>query len=145
MAKRGPNGTSNIIKMAKGTVQPCRSKEDIHKSGRTNADLVCPDWLGELAKELWSEKIDIYNASGIDVSNHGPALAQYCALEAEIIMQYKARNIWVPTGDELEPKGPSVSMISAHRIWAAEFFDTPASGHLKTKSGNKGEDPWENL
>ena len=133
MAKRGPKGTSNIIKMAKGTVQPCRSKEDIHKSGRTNADLVCPDWLGELAKELWVEKLDIYNASGIDVSNHGPALAQYCALEADIITIYK--------GGE----SPSVSMISAHRIWAAEFFDTPASGHLKTKSGNKGEDPWENL
>ena len=133
MAKRGPKGTSNIIKMAKGTVQPCRSKEDIHKSGRTNADLVCPDWLGELAKELWSEKIDIYNASGIDVSNHGPALAQYCALEADIITIYK--------GGE----SPSVSMISAHRIWAAEFFDTPASGHLKAKSNKKEYDPWANL
>ena len=145
MAKRGPKGTNNVIKIAKGTLQPCRNKEDIHKSGMTNDDLVCPDWLSEIAKEIWVEKLEIYNNSQVDVSNHGPALAQYCALEAEIIMQYKARNTWAPTGDELEPKGPSVSMISAHRIWAAEFFDTPASGHLKTKSGNKGEDPWENL
>ena len=133
MAKRGPKGTSNIIKMAKGTVQPCRSKEDIHKSNTTNDDLVCPDWLNDLAKEIWAEKLEIYNNSQVDVSNHGPALAQYCALEADIITIYK--------GGE----SPSVSMISAHRIWAAEFFDTPASGHLKTKSGNKGEDPWKNL
>ena len=133
MAKRGPKGTSNIIKMAKGTVQPCRSKEDIHKSNTTNDDLVCPDWLNDLAKEIWAEKLEIYNNSQVDVSNHGPALAQYCALEADIITIYK--------GGE----SPSVSMISAHRIWAAEFFDTPASGHLKTKSGTKGEDPWGNL
>ena len=145
MAKRGPKGTSNVIKIAKGTLQPCRSKNDIHESNTTNDDLVCPDWLSDLAKEIWVEKIENYNNGGINVSNSGHSLAQYCALEADIIMQYKARNTWVPTGDELEPKGPSVSMISAHRIWAAEFFDTPASGHLKTKSGAKGEDPWANL
>ena len=130
MAKRGPKGTSNIIKMAKGTVQPCRSKEDIHKSNTTNDDLVCPDWLNDLAKEIWDEKLEIYNNSQVDVSNHGPALAQYCALEADIITIYK--------GGE----SPSVSMISAHRIWAAEFFDTPASGHLKTKSKKGADDPW---
>ena len=133
MAKRGPKGTSNIIKMAKGTVQPCRSKEDIHKSNTTNDDLVCPDWLNDLAKEIWAEKLEIYNNSQVDVSNHGPALAQYCALEADIITIYK--------GGE----SPSVSMISAHRIWAAEFFDTPASGHLKAKSNKKEYDPWANL
>jgi len=133
MAKRGPKGTSNIIKMAKGTLQPCRNKEDIHKSGKTNDDLICPDWLNGLAKEIWAEKIEIYNNSGVDVSNHGPALAQYCALEADIITIYQAG------------ESPSVSMISAHRIWAAEFFDTPASGHLKAKSNKKEHDPWANL
>ena len=133
MAKRGPKGTNNVIKIAKGTLQPCRNKEDIHKSGMTNDDLVCPDWLNELAKEIWSEKLEIYNNSQVDVSNHGPALAQYCALEADIITIYK--------GGE----SPSVSMISAHRIWAAEFFDTPASGHLKTKSKKGDSDPWGSL
>ena len=133
MAKRGPKGTNNVIKIAKGTLQPCRNKEDIHKSGMTNDDLVCPDWLNELAKEIWVEKLEIYNNSQVDVSNHGPALAQYCALEADIITIYK--------GGE----SPSVSMISAHRIWAAEFFDTPASGHLKTKSKKGDSDPWGSL
>ena len=133
MAKRGPKGTNNVIKIAKGTLQPCRSKEDIHKSGMTNDDLVCPDWLNELAKEIWVEKLEIYNNSQVDVSNHGPALAQYCALEADIITIYKGG------------KSPSVSMISAHRIWAAEFFDTPASGHLKTKSKKGDSDPWGSL
>jgi len=133
MAKRGPKGTNNVIKIAKGTLQPCRNKEDIHKSGMTNDDLVCPDWLSELAKEIWVEKLEIYNNSQVDVSNHGPALAQYCALEADIITIYK--------GGE----SPSVSMISAHRIWAAEFFDTPASGHLKTKSKKGDSDPWGSL
>ncbi len=77
MAKPGPKGTNNVVKMAKGTLQPCRSKEDIHKPGGSNTDLVCPDWLGGLAKEIWAEKIEIYNSAGIDISNHGPALAQY--------------------------------------------------------------------
>ena len=131
MAKPGPNGTNNVVKMAKGTMQPCRSKGDIHKSNSSNDDLVCPDWLGELAKEIWVEKIAIYNASEIDVSNSGHALAHYCALEADIITAYKA-------GDS-----PSVSQISAHRIWASEFFDTPASGYLKTKSKKQEDDPWQ--
>ena len=131
MAKRGPKGTNNVIKIAKGTLQPCRSKEDIHKSVLTNDDLVCPDWLNDLAKEIWAEKLAIYNGSEVDVSNHGPALAQYCALEADIIKIYK------------DFESPSVSMISAHRIWAAEFFDTPASGHLKAKSKKGGDDPWQ--
>ena len=144
MAKRGPKVTTNASKVVKGTFQPCRNREDIHKSKAGNDDLVCPDWLGDLAKELWVEKIENYNKGGIDVSNSGHSLAQYCALEADIIMQYKVRNTWVPTGDEGEPKGPSVSMISAHRIWAAEFFDTPASGYLKTKSSKKkDDDPWQ--
>ena len=133
MGKRGPKGTNNVIKIAKGTLQPCRSKEDIHKSVMTNDDLICPDWLNDLAKEIWAEKLAIYNGSEVDVSNHGPALAQYCALEADIIKIYK------------EFESPSVSMISAHRIWAAEFFDTPASGHLKAKSKKGADDPWGNL
>ena len=131
MAKRGPKVTTNASKVVKGTFQPCRNREDIHKSKAGNDDLVCPDWLGDLAKELWVEKIENYNKGGIDVSNSGHSLAQYCALEADIITIYK--------GGE----SPSVSMISAHRIWAAEFFDTPASGYLKTKSSKKKDDPWE--
>ena len=131
MAKPGPKGTNNVVKIAKGTMQPCRSKEDIHKSNGSNDDLVCPEWLSGLAKKLWAEKIEVYNNSGIDVSNSGHSLAQYCALEADIIAIYK------------NGESPSVSMISAHRIWASEFFDTPASGYLKTKAKKKEDDPWQ--
>jgi len=131
MAKPGPKGTNNVVKINKGTMQPCRSKEDIHKSKGSNDDLVCPDWLGELAKELWAEKIDNYNKNDIDVSNHGHALAHYCALEADIIKIYK------------KGESPSPSWISQYRIWASEFFDTPASGYLKSKSKQKKDDPWQ--
>ena len=131
MAKRGPKGTRSEEKIIKGTFQPCRDTEDIHKSAGSNDDLVCPDWLGDLAKEIWADKLSGYNDSALDVSNHGHALAQYCALEADIIKIYK------------NGESPSVSMISAHRIWAAEFFDTPASGYLKTKSKQKEDDPWQ--
>ena len=144
MAKLGPKGTNNMIKEAKGTLQLCRSKEDIHKSKGNNSDLVCPDWLGYLAKEIWAEKIEIYNKNEIDVSNHGSALAQYCALEAAIIMLYKVRDEWTMDCDYEQPKGPAGWMISAHRIWASEFFDTPASGYLKARSKKTEDDPWEN-
>jgi hypothetical protein len=125
LAKPGPKGTNNIIKMNKGTYQPCRNKEEVREEVGDNSDLVCPDWLGGRAKKIWSEKLEIYNKSGLNVSGSGHALAQYCALEASIIGFYE-RN-----------EAPSMAMINAHRIWASEFFDTPASGHVAKPSGKK--------
>lgn len=132
MAKRGPKGTSNLIKINQGTYQPCRSKSEVRKTSGSNEDLDCPAWLSDLAKELWTEKVTIYDRSGLNVSDNGHALAQYCALEADLIGIYKKKEI------------PPMAMISAHRIWAAEFFDTPASGHLKT-GGKLKSDEWDGI
>lgn len=145
MAKRGPKGTNNIIKMAKGTLQPCRSKEDIHKSKGSNSDLVCPDWLGEEAVKLWNDNIKLFDKNGFDVSNYGDALAHYCALGGDIIDIYISRRKWTPEdGNEL-PKSPPVSWIQAYRVWATEFYNTLASGHLKARSKKTEGNQWENI
>ena len=131
MAKPGPKGTSNIIKMNKGTYQPCREKEEVREEVGENSELVCPDWLDDKAKQIWKEKLDIYNRAGQNVSGNGHALAHYCALESKIIQIYE------------NGETPTMAMVSAHRIWSAEFFDTPASGHVK-KPKKTGDD-WKDV
>lgn len=122
MAKPGPKGTTNIIKMNKGTYQPCRNKEEVREPIGDNSDLECPDWLPDNAKEIWHKKLKKFDESGVNVSIYNDAFAHYCAIDAAIREVYKNGEV------------PSMAMVSQHRIWAAEFFDTPASGHMKKPS-----------
>ena len=124
MAKKGPKGTNNIIKINKGTYQPCRSKEEVREPIGDNEDLKCPGWLPERAKEIWKTKLEEFNRSGLNVTAYTDAFAHYCAIDAAIREVYERGEV------------PSMAMVSQHRIWAAEFFDTPASGHVKKSAAN---------
>ena len=126
MAKRGPKGSNNIIKMNKGTYQPCRKKETVREPVGDNSDLVCPDWLSDDAKKIWEEKLGLYDLAGQNISGYGHTFALYCALEAKIIQCYR------------DGETPSMAMVNAHRIWAAEFYDTPASSHVKKQPKPNG-------
>jgi phage terminase small subunit len=132
VARPGPKGTSNLIKITKGTFQPCRSKDEVRSPSCSNDDLVCPDWLSKEAQKIWDDKVSIYNRAGLNMGDHGHALAQYCALEDALIKIYK------------EGKVPPMAMVSAHRIWAAEFYDTPAATGVKSeKKSRAGE--WDDI
>jgi len=122
MAKKGPKGTSNIIKINKGTYQPCRDKEEMRESVGENVDLECPEWLPERARTIWRVKLENFNQSGLNISIYGDAFAHYCAIDAAIREIYENEDV------------PPMAMVAQHRIWAAEFFDTPASSHVKKPS-----------
>jgi hypothetical protein len=76
---------------------------------------VKPQWLKGRAAKLWIEKTAIYEARGQSVVGCESALAQYCAMEAALIEQYRKKDT------------PPVAQVTAFRMLAAEFFDTPAS------------------
>jgi hypothetical protein len=80
------------------------------------------------ARKIWKEKIDRYRQRGQKVQGFEDALRQYCEIEAALS---KAWKMGIAT----------MAMVNAHRLWAAEFFDTPASQKVSpngsTPSGNK--------
>ena len=122
MARRGPKGKSPALKAAGGTDQPCRRRSVMVRpvSGQPRK----PDWLTDLAAEIWADKIASYAARGQTVTGCESALAQYCALEAMLISQYEAG------------QAPPVAQVSCWRVFAGEFFDTPASQVCSPKAAN---------
>lgn len=86
---------------------------------------VMPEWLMGRARQIWKQKVAVYSARGQNVVGCEATLAQYCQLEA------KLEQLWgVGT--------PPTAMITAHRVYANEFFDTPASKHV-SGPGKKSE------
>ena len=129
MAKRGTKPKNNVVKINQGTDQKCRNYDELFDNN-TDEDIVCPEWLSERAKEIWVEKVSKYTERGQSVSGCESALAQYCALESDLITKYYEKDLT-----------PPVAMINAIRIWANEFFDTPASQLVKP-AGNKTTNPF---
>lgn len=118
MAKRGPKPRPPEMQLAVGETRPSRKVTVLFEDHASRPDpevIAAPKWLSGAAKRVWAEKVDRYRQRAQKVSGFEDALAQYCALEAEIIAIRKKRDV------------PTVAMINAHRIWAAEFYDTPAS------------------
>lgn len=118
MARRGPKPQSPAMQAAKGTVQPCRAVTVLFPDHASRPDpeaIDPPKWLNAAAKRIWAAKVERYRQRSQKVGGFEDALAQYCALEAEIIAN-RRKGFPVP-----------MAAINAHRIWAAEFYDTPAS------------------
>ena len=87
---------------------------------------VKPDWLKGRASKIWDSRVEKYRARGMKVRGNEDVLAQYCALEADLIDQFWRKQIT-----------PPMAMVNAHRLYAHEFFDTPASQHVTLKGGLK--------
>lgn len=111
--RTGPKGKPPGLKVVAGTDQPCRRREKLFEN--INGMPAKPAWLKGEAASLWKKKLAIYEARGQSVAGCESSLAQYCALEANLIGQYRLMQT------------PTVAQVNAHRIYAAEFFDTPAS------------------
>ncbi|MEZ0061432.1 phage terminase small subunit [Bradyrhizobium elkanii] len=109
----GPKGKSPSLKVISGTDEPGRRRETVVNP--IEGELVKPSWLVGRAARIWAEKVAIYAARGQSVAGCEAALAQYCSIEAALIDQYRKKTT------------PPVSQITAFRMLAAEFFDTPAS------------------
>lgn len=111
--KRGTKPTSKALKVLRGTFQPCRARTAT--IAPLEGEVVVPRWLTGLARQLWTIKAGTYARRGQSVVGCEAALAQYCRVEADLIDRWRK-------GREVP-----VALINAHRIYANEFYDTPAS------------------
>ncbi len=114
------------LKVITGTNQPCRETVQIVQP--LDGEPARPKWLTGPARRAWDTKVECYEARGQSVAGCEDALAQYCALEAELIAMWRKKLT------------PPVAMINAHRIYANEFYDTPAAQHQsagKAKAVNR--------
>lgn len=127
MSKRGSKSQCPDLKLIKGTDRPDRQSVPAFKE--LDGEPVRPKWLKGPAKKIWHEKIARYKERGQNVVGFEGALAQYCALEAEIAKLF------------MKGMTPATSMINTHRIYAGDFFDTPASQVSKLKL-KKSDNPW---
>ena len=74
------------------------------------------------ARKIWAVKVERFKQRGQKVQGFEDALRQYCELEAALNRAFKR-------GDS------NMAMVNAHRQWAAEFFDTPASQKVPASGG----------
>jgi hypothetical protein len=112
--KRGRKPTPDKLKIVRGTFEPKRARGHsvVELEGEPGPP---PAWLRASGRRLWLEKVAIYAARGQIVKGCEPALAQYVALELELVRRYR-KGLEVPA-----------SLISAFRLLCGEFYDTPAS------------------
>jgi hypothetical protein len=101
------------MKIVKGTFRKDRAHAPTVPA--LDGDPRTPKWLKGAARRIWHEKLADYEDRGQSVRGCEGPLAQYCALEADLI---DARRRRIPI---------TVALINAHRIYASEFYDTPAS------------------
>jgi hypothetical protein len=114
MAKRGPKPTPNRLKILRGTFKAQTAHDEVVAPlPGTLADP--PPWLGTLGRRLWTEHAATYARRGQSVVGCEAALAQYVALEAQLIETRRKR------------RPISAGILTAYRMFASEFFDTPAS------------------
>lgn len=128
MARRGPKGTPPELKVIAGTIQPCRARE--RTVPQLDGGVVKPKWLKGRASKIWDEKVAIYRYRGQNIVGCESALAQYVSLEADLIDQYSKRLT------------PAMAQVNAYRIFANEFFDTPASQISKAGGEKKSQNPF---
>lgn len=124
MAKRGPKPTPLKVVEGRGTVKKTRTRKQVVPD--LEGEPKKPEWLMARAIVIWDEKVAIYKERGQSVVGCESALAQYCQLEAKLEEMWGAHLL------------PAMAMITAHRIYANEFFDTPASKHV-SGSGKETE------
>ena len=116
--RTGPKGISPEAQRAHGTVQPCREIVPLYPDHASRPDpdnLPPPAGISASAKKVWYAKVSRYRQRGQKVQGFEDALRQYCELEVRLNKMFKSD---API---------NVSMVNTYRMFAAEFFDTPAA------------------
>jgi hypothetical protein len=128
--RTGPKGKSAQQKLASGFVRPSRAVVSLYpdRVSRPDPEVIrAPEGMTEAAREIWNTKVARYRQRGQKVEGFEDGLRQYCELEAALNQGWREKAV-------------TMAMINAHRIWAAEFFDTPASHRVRVsqqKSNNQ--------
>ncbi len=129
--KRGRKSLSPETKKARGETRPSQKVEVLfpdHASRPDPENFPPPKWLSGTAKKIWQEKVERYRQRGQKIDGFQDSLAQYCSLESELIDDFRKKKIV-----------PPMAMVAAHRMWAAEFYDTPSSHNVPTGGNKKAE------
>ncbi len=123
MAKRGPKTKPSKLKVVGGTER--KDRETSHVYGELQGEILLPDDYADLKDEkprlakkvlrTWNRKLEIYAQRSQSVVGFEGVLYQYCLLEVSINEMY---NMGAPV---------STAMVSQYRVYATEFYDTPAS------------------
>ncbi len=119
-------------KRQRGTFQPHRSIVSLypdHASRPDPAEIPAPQGMTPEGAAIWKTKVDRYKQRGQKVGGFEEALRNYCELEARLLAAWN-------DGD-----GPSMAMVATYRMWAGEFYDTPASQKINIGS-TKSENPF---
>lgn len=115
--RTGPKGKSSEQKLACGFVRPSRAIVSLFAddaSGPEPEEIPAPEGMTAAAREIWDTKVARYRQRGQKIEEFEDGLRQYCELEAALNKGWRNKAV-------------TMAMVNAHRIWAAEFFDTPAS------------------
>jgi hypothetical protein len=116
--RTGPKGKSVEQKLASGPSRAVVSLYPDHVNRRDPEVIPAPDGMTEAAREIWDTKVARYRQRGQKIEGFQDGLRQYCELEAALNKGWRKEAV-------------SMAMVNAHRIWAAEFFDTPASQRIR--------------
>lgn len=127
--RTGPKGKSPEQKQVSGFHRPSRAAVSLFPDHASQAaDVVpAPEGITAAAREIWDIKVARYRRRGQKIEGFEDGLRQYCELEAELNKGWSKGAV-------------TMAMVNAHRIWSAEFFDTPASQRVRAtdqKSNNR--------
>jgi hypothetical protein len=132
--RRGPKGDSPEAQRAKGETRPSRKVVPIFATVADRPDpedVPPPPGMSAAAKKIWAEKVARYRQRGQKVQGLESSLRSFCELEAALNAAYKS-------------KLATMAMVNAHRLWSAEFYDTPAAQKAPVGAGQKSENRFAN-
>jgi len=122
--RTGPKGKSLEQKLASGFVRPSRAVVSLYPDHLSRPDrevIPAPEGMTAAAREIWDIKVARYRQRGQKVEGFEDGLRQYCELEAALNKGWRKKAV-------------TMAMVNAHRIWAAEFFDTPAAQRVRASN-----------
>lgn len=125
--RRGPKGSSPDQQAARGETRPSRQVVALFADVASRPDpddIPPPKGMTPAARKIWAEKVGRYRQRGQKVGGFEDALRQYCELEAALVKGWKTGAV-------------TMAMVSAHRLWSAEFYDTPAAQKAAAGGGGR--------
>ena len=138
MAKRGPKNKPANMKIVGGTDRPDRHSDQAFPdlSGEATLPAAFKELQADRPKvglnvlEVWNSKLAVYRLRGQSVVGFESALYQYCLLEVNLNLLHNSGDI------------PPAALVSAHRVYANEFYDTP--GANVSAGGSSKDNPFAN-
>ena len=122
--RRSTKGQPDKVTLLTGNFRPNRSRAENYPD--LAGSFIKPGGMTKEADAIWDNKVSRFEERGIPIAGYESTLRIYCELEASINRKQSV-SLDVPA-----------SFLNAHRGYASEFFETPASNIGPRGSGNKG-------